>query len=91
MVDRRTVRSMEIDRRRAAWPQIAEEIRRRVKSGTYPAGSAVPSTVALSAEFGVSTSTMRRALVRLIEEGTLWAEPGMGTYVNDEEPPTQEG
>lgn len=87
MVDSRSVRLMELDRRRAAWPQIAQEIRRRIEGGQYPAGSAVPSTVALSAEFEVSTSTMRRALVRLIEEGTLWAEPGMGTYVADDEKP----
>jgi hypothetical protein len=35
---------------------------------------------------------MRKALVSLIEDGTLWAEPGMGTYARDDEkPPTQEG
>lgn len=94
MVHRRTVQRMEIeiDRRRSVWPQVARIVRERVDSGHYPAGEAIPSTVDLAAEFEVSTSTMRKALVSLIEDGTLWAEPGMGTYARDDEkPPTQEG
>ncbi|AUG87235.1 helix-turn-helix DNA-binding protein [Streptomyces phage Omar] len=74
------------------WRQVAEIIRKRVDDGTYAAGEAIPSTVQLAAEFDVSTSTMRKALVALIEDGTLWAEPGMGTYARDaEKPPTQDG
>ncbi|WMI34774.1 helix-turn-helix DNA binding domain protein [Streptomyces phage Marav] len=73
------------------WRQVAEIIRKRVDDGTYAAGEAIPSTVTLAAEFDVSTSTMRKALVALIEDGTLWAEPGMGTYARDaEKPPTHE-
>jgi DNA-binding GntR family transcriptional regulator len=84
---------IQIDRRRSVWPQVAQIIRQRVEDGTYAAGEAIPSTVALAGEFDVSTSTMRKALVSLIEEGTLWSEPSMGTYAreNDEKPPTQEG
>ncbi|MFF3249770.1 winged helix-turn-helix domain-containing protein [Actinacidiphila glaucinigra] len=83
---------IQIDRRRSVWPQVARIIRERVEGGTYPAGEAIPSTVALATEFDVSTSTMRKALVSLIEDGTLWAEPGMGTYARDsEKPPTQSG
>ncbi|MFE9864801.1 GntR family transcriptional regulator [Streptomyces sp. NPDC005506] len=81
---------IELDRRRSVWKQVAEIIRKRVDGGTYKAGEAIPSTVLLAAEFDVSTSTMRKALVALIEDGTLWAEPGMGTYARDaEKPPTQ--
>lgn len=75
---------IELDRRRSVWRQVADIIRARVEDGTYPAGEAIPSTVDLAAEFEVSTSTMRKALVALIQEGTLWAEPGMGTYARDE-------
>ncbi|QOV06174.1 helix-turn-helix domain-containing transcriptional regulator [Streptomyces phage Salutena] len=84
--------TIELDRRRSVWRQVAEIIRKRVDDGTYAAGEAIPSTVQLAAEFDVSTSTMRKALVALIEDGTLWAEPGMGTYARDaEKPPTQDG
>lgn len=83
---------IKLDRRRSVWPQVARIVRERVEAGEYPAGEAVPSTVDLAAEFEVSTSTMRKALVSLIEEGVLWSEPGMGTYARDDEkPPTQEG
>ncbi|MFG2558373.1 GntR family transcriptional regulator [Streptomyces sp. NPDC048496] len=68
---------------------LAEILQGRVETGTYVAGELIPSTVALAAEFDVSTSTMRKALVALIEDGTLWAEPGMGTYARDEKPPSQ--
>jgi DNA-binding GntR family transcriptional regulator len=81
---------IELDRRRSVWKQVAEIIRKRVDGGTYEAGAAIPSTVQLATEFDVSTSTMRKALVALIEDGTLWAEPGMGTYARDsEKPPSQ--
>ncbi|CAL9298763.1 Mannosyl-D-glycerate transport_metabolism system repressor MngR [Streptomyces sp. SudanB148_2056] len=76
--------TFELDRRRAVWKQVAGEIKRRVESGEYAAGGAIPSTIELAAEFEVSTSTMRKALVSLIEEGTLWSEPGIGTYARDE-------
>lgn len=83
--------TIELDRRRSVWRQVAEIIRKRVDDGTYAPGEAIPSTVQLAAEFDVSTSTMRKALVALIEDGTLWAEPGMGTYARDaEKPPTRE-
>lgn len=83
---------IQIDRRRSVWPQVAQIIRQRVEDGTYAAGEAIPSTVALAGEFDVSTSTMRKALVSLINDGTLWTEPSMGTYVRDsEKPPTQDG
>ncbi|MFF2412305.1 winged helix-turn-helix domain-containing protein [Streptomyces sp. NPDC058092] len=75
--------TFELDRRRAVWKQLAQEIRRRVELGEYPAGEAIPSTIELAAEFDVSTSTMRKALVALTEDGTLWAEPGMATYARD--------
>lgn len=84
--------TIKLDRRRSVWRQVAEIIRKRVEGGTYPAGEAIPSTVQLAAEFDVSTSTMRKALVALIEDGVLWTEPGMGTYARDDEkPPTREG
>ncbi|HCA84507.1 MAG TPA: GntR family transcriptional regulator [Streptomyces sp.] len=72
---------MEIDRTRAAWPQIAAEITRRIESGTYPPGSKVPSVVQLAAEFDVANSTAQRAVEAVRAAGLTRAEKGMGTFV----------
>lgn len=72
---------MGIDRTRAAWPQIRDELLRRIRSGDYPPGTKVPSVVQVAAEFEVANSTAQRALEALREAGVTRAERGMGTYV----------
>ncbi|MGW3655999.1 winged helix-turn-helix domain-containing protein [Streptomyces sp. NPDC005151] len=72
---------MEIDRTRAMWPQIAAVIIQRIKDGTYPPGSKVPSVVQIATEFGVVNSTAQRAMETVKAEGLTRAEKGMGTYV----------
>ncbi|MER5683380.1 winged helix-turn-helix domain-containing protein [Streptomyces sp. NPDC002205] len=72
---------MEIDRTRAMWPQITAVIVQRIKDGTYPSGSKVPSVVQIADEFGVVNSTAQRAMEAVKAEGLTRAEKGMGTYV----------
>jgi DNA-binding GntR family transcriptional regulator len=72
---------MELDPTRALWTQIAAEIERRIGAGTYPSGSKVPGIVALSAEFGVTQVTARKALVNLRERGVIRTENGIGSFV----------
>ncbi|MGO4753204.1 GntR family transcriptional regulator [Streptomyces sp. 2MCAF27] len=72
---------MKVDRTRAMWPQIAAEIIRRIKDGTYPPGSKVPSVVQIAAEFEVVNSTAQRAMEAVRAEGLTRSERGMGTYV----------
>jgi DNA-binding GntR family transcriptional regulator len=60
---------------------IREEIIKRIKSGTYKAEEPIPSMVVLTAEFGVSPITIKRALRDLQSAGALIAIPGKGTYV----------
>jgi DNA-binding GntR family transcriptional regulator len=72
---------MEIDRTRAMWPQIRDVILRRIEDGTYPAGSKVPSIVAIAAEFDVVNSTAQRAMEAVRAAGLTRSEKGMGTYV----------
>jgi GntR family transcriptional regulator len=74
---------MTIDRTRAMWPQIAAEIIRRIKDGTYPPGTKIPSVVQIAAEFGVVNSTAQRAMEAVRAEGLTRAEAGMGTFVLD--------
>ncbi len=70
-----------IDRTRAMWPQIADVIMGRIKDGTYPPGSKVPSVVQIANEFGVVNSTAQRAMERVRAAGLTRSERGMGTYV----------
>ncbi|MCX4422520.1 winged helix-turn-helix domain-containing protein [Streptomyces mirabilis] len=74
---------MKIDRSLPHWPQLADEIRRRIQDGTYPAGGRLPGTVALAAEFDVSQSTASRALSHLRSEGLVYVVSGQGYYVSD--------
>lgn len=56
------VRSMDLDRGKPVWPQIADELRRRIDVGTYAPGSRFPAVVDLAAEFDVAASTVQKAV-----------------------------
>lgn len=62
---------------------VRQEIVRRVNSGMYDVGSALPSVAALADEFGVSAITIKRALRDLQPAGILRSVPGLGTFVRE--------
>jgi GntR family transcriptional regulator len=80
--------SVDLDRTRPIWRQVAAIVQARIEDGTYPAGSRVPSVVELSAEFEVAASTAQKVLSHLKGEGWVRAEVGLGTFVADQLPPT---
>ena len=51
------------------YQQVAETLRRRILSGRYRAGDAIPSAASLERSFGVSNMTIRKALAILANEG----------------------
>jgi GntR family transcriptional regulator len=67
--------------RTVRYHEIAEALRGRVQSGEFPAGRLLPSESELSAEFGVSRVTVRRALEVLRDESLLDARQGFGWFV----------
>lgn len=75
--------SIDLDRTRPIWRQVAAVIVERIEDGTYPSGARVPSVVELSAEFGVAASTAQKVLAHLKAEGLVRAEVGLGTFVAD--------
>ncbi len=79
--------SVDLDRTRPVWRQVAQYVIDRIKDGTYPPGSRVPSTLELATLLGVASSTSQKALAHLRAEGWLRGEVGLGTFVVDE-PPT---
>ncbi|MFF4169961.1 GntR family transcriptional regulator [Streptomyces sp. NPDC001744] len=76
---------MDLDRSKPVWPQVADELRRRLDAGKYPAGERFPGTVDIAAEFDVSQSTAQKAVVALREEGRIYTELGRGSFVTKEE------
>jgi len=61
--------------------QIADHIRQRITSGSWPAHYKVAAEPLVAVEFEVSRGTIRRALKTLIEEGLLIQVQGKGTFV----------
>ncbi|QQM45243.1 GntR family transcriptional regulator [Streptomyces liliifuscus] len=78
--------SVDLDRTRPIWRQVAAIVQARIADGTYPAGSKVPSVVELSAEFEVAASTAQKVLAHLKEAGFIRTEVGLGSFVADQPP-----
>src|SRR5215472_7606699 len=89
MTDSRTnlspVSELAIDLRRsggdALHRQIEASIRGRIRSGTLPAGVALPPTRALAAELGVTRGVVVEAYAQLVAEGYLTSRRGGYTQV----------
>jgi GntR family transcriptional regulator len=74
---------MAIDDRsdRPIFQQIADALRDRITSNTYPPGFKLPSETELVTEFGVTRLTVRRGLAVLANEGLTEIQRGKGVYV----------
>lgn len=56
--------------------KLEAELRSRISTGRWRAGTSLPSEAALSSEFGVSRGTVRQALTSLRDEGLLFGGRG---------------
>ena len=70
-----------LDDGRPIWPQLAQQLARRIIAGVYPPGSRLPSVRELAAEAGVNPTTMQRALAQLELEGLARADRTAGRLV----------
>lgn len=62
--------------------QIHQELSERIKDEDLSAGSAFPSERELADSYGVSRMTVRQALTSLRQEGLIYNERGVGTFVS---------
>lgn len=62
--------------------QLAESLRDRLQMGEWQEGEQLPTEAELSAEYGVSRSTVRSALQQLETLGLTITRHGMGTFVS---------
>ncbi len=60
--------------------QICEALKSWMADGTYPAGSRLPSEIALAGRFHVTRMTVRQALAKLHAEGLVFTRRGIGTF-----------
>lgn len=64
------------------YEQIAVQLREEALSGAYEPSGKLPSEAELCARFKVSRITVRLALGKLADEGTVERKQGKGTYVS---------
>jgi GntR family transcriptional regulator len=62
--------------------QVKAHIKERILSGDFEEGR-IPSETELATELGVSRTTVRDALSRLENEGSIYRKQGAGTFVNE--------
>lgn len=65
------------------WEQIANRLRRAIDSGHFPPGAVLPTEAELNAAFGVSRTTSRAAMNKLVQEGLVVRRAGIGSVVLD--------
>ncbi|MFI7076325.1 winged helix-turn-helix domain-containing protein [Micromonospora sp. NPDC049903] len=63
--------------------ELLDELLGKIKDGTYPPGSQLPSGRVLADKYDVSQSTISRAVARLRQRGVLVGRPGRGVFVAD--------
>ena len=66
---------------RRLYRQIADQIRKLIASGEFPAGARLPPERDLAKELGVSRPSVREALIALEVEGLVEVRIGSGIYV----------
>lgn len=63
--------------------KIYSELKREIKSGTYSPGMFLPTETELENMFGVSRTTIRKAISLLVLEGFISVQQGRGTEVQE--------
>ncbi|WP_344599251.1 GntR family transcriptional regulator [Streptomyces glaucus] len=74
---------MDLDRSVPVWPQVADELRRRLDAGKYKPGERFPAVNDLAAELDVAPSTVQKAVAALRAEGRLRTVLGQGSFVKE--------
>src|SRR4029077_4338051 len=66
---------------------IAAELQKAIRIGTYPVGDLLPTETELMARCKASRQTVREALRIIIEQGLIVRRAGLGSVVIATEPP----
>jgi DNA-binding GntR family transcriptional regulator len=77
---------MESRRSQAVWRKVATVLRDRIADGTYRPDGRFPSETDLVQEFGIARGTARKITAKLREEGLIYTEPQVGSFVAPQDP-----
>lgn len=61
--------------------QVYDKLKIKITGGMWLEGSLIPAETSLMKQYGVGRETVRRAVLRLVNEGYLFRQQGKGTFV----------
>lgn len=64
---------------------ISEKLRTEIEDGVYAPGELLPSEFDLGELFGVSRTTVRKAIANLINQGLVYTQQGKGVFVKQQQ------
>lgn len=64
--------------------QLEEQIKKKIESGEYKPGEAIPSEREFAEELGISRMTVRQAITNLVNEQYLYRIKGKGTFIAEQ-------
>ena len=64
---------------------ISEKLRTDIEDGVYKPGELLPSEFDLGELFGVSRTTVRKAIANLINQGLVYTQQGKGVFVKPQQ------
>lgn len=76
-------RNMQTDRKayQYRYSAMEEDLEARIKNGSWPAGTQIPSENELSRQYGISRMSARQAITNLVGRKLLYRMAGKGTFV----------
>ena len=62
--------------------QVERDLRQSILTGTWSPGEKLPPEAQILSRFKVSRTTLREALITLVNDGLIRRQPGVGTFVS---------
>lgn len=63
--------------------QLKDLFVEKIDSGEWQENAKIPDELTLASQYRLSRSTVRQALLKLVDEGRLTRKQGKGTFVNE--------
>lgn len=73
--------SLSSDARLPLYQRLRDRLAEQIANNRWRPGEAIPTEAALSAEYQLSTGTVRKAIDALVSEGILERQQGRGTFI----------
>lgn len=74
---------MALQKPRARYRQVADDLREAITRGTYEPGAALPSQPQLARKYGLTQTSIGKAISLLEAEGMIRTQSGVGSFVVD--------